>query len=78
MRVIGTTQTHVAETSVEQRRVEPARRSAAGVVAWDDESREPAAASFGEMGSQWIEAIDSGRWYFDPTSRRWLLDDTPP
>jgi cell wall assembly regulator SMI1 len=46
------------------------------VVAWDDPSREPAAASFGDMVCDWIEAIDSGRWYYEPTRRQWYLDDS--
>jgi cell wall assembly regulator SMI1 len=35
------------------------------------------AQSFGEMVVMWIEAIDSGFFYFDAEHRRWFLGDDP-
>jgi len=45
------------------------------LVEWEEPSPEPAAASFGDMVSLWIAAIDAKRWVYDADDRRWYTDD---
>ena len=45
------------------------------LVAWEEPAPEPAAASFGDMVSLWIDAIDAKRWVYDADNRRWSSDD---
>jgi hypothetical protein len=39
-----------------------------------DNFHEPGSASFGQMVTWWIEALDSGAWRYDPEAARWRYD----
>ena len=41
------------------------------IVVWEQPQPEPAAASFGDMVSLWIAAIDAGAWVFEADDRSW-------
>jgi cell wall assembly regulator SMI1 len=56
--------------------VAPSAPSPIHIVEWEDPDPSPRAASFEEMVSAWIEAIDVKRWVYDDGTRSWYSDDT--